>query len=101
MATAEIGARDFRRRPQEIVDEGVHRGFHGTPGARTTIARNAMPGLAVLTDDLAGALQLARQALIRADDLVERVGDLAGKAGLVACQPDGEIAVANGLQSSQ
>jgi hypothetical protein len=49
--------------------------------------------LTVLTDDLARSLQLSRQALVRADDLVKRVGYFAGESGLVACEPDGEIAV--------
>ena len=60
-----------------------------------------MARLAVLADDLAGALQLARQALVGADDLVEGVGDLAGEPGLIARQADREIAVAYGLQRAQ
>jgi len=36
--------------------------------------------LAVLADDLAGALQLARQALVRADNLVECIGDFCRRA---------------------
>ena len=62
---------------------------------------HAMARLAVLADDLAGALELARHALVRGDDLVERVGDLAVEARLVARQAHGEIAVAHGLQRAQ
>ena len=60
-----------------------------------------MTGLAVLADHLAGTLELARHALVGGDDLVERVGDLAGEAGLVARQPHREIAVAHRLQRAQ
>ena len=62
---------------------------------------DAMAGLAFLADHLAGALQLARHALVGRDDLVERVGDLAADAGLVAGQPHGEVAVAHRLQRAQ
>src|SRR5258705_284544 len=60
-----------------------------------------MTGLAVLTDDLAGALQLARQALVRADDLVERIGDFSSQPRLVAREPDREITLAYRLQRPQ
>ena len=57
-----------------------------------------MAGLAVLADDLPGALELLGKALVRSDDLIEGVGDLAGQTGLVARQPDREITVADRLQ---
>ena len=38
---------------------------------------------------------------LAAHDLVERVGDLAGEAGLVAGQAHGEVAVAHRLQRAQ
>ena len=57
-----------------------------------------MASLTVLTDDLARPLQLARKALIRADDLIERVRYLSSQPGLVAGEPDREIAVANRLE---
>jgi hypothetical protein len=60
-----------------------------------------MASLAVLADDLAGAFQLTRQALIRANDLVERIGDFSSEASLVACKADGKVAVAYGLKSPQ
>ena len=46
-------------------------------------------------------LELLRHALVGGDDLVERVGDLALDADLVARQPDGEIADAHGLQRAE
>src|SRR2546430_13178083 len=49
------GARDFRRRPQQVVDEGIHRSFHRAPGTGAPLARHAVTGLAVLADDLPGA----------------------------------------------
>src|SRR5205823_5309221 len=95
------GARDFRRRPQQVVDEGIHRGFHRAPGTGAPLARHAMTGLAVLADDLPGTLQLARQALIGRHDLVEGIGYLARKPGLIAGEPNREIPVAYRLQHPQ
>src|SRR6187402_1170404 len=60
-----------------------------------------MAGLTVLTDDLSCSLQLARKALVGADDLIEGIGDFSGQAGLVAGEPDGEIAVTDRLQSAK
>src|SRR5882762_9404072 len=68
------GACDFRSRPQQVIDEGIHRPFHRAPGTGAPVARHAMTGLAVLADDLPGTLQLARQALIGRHDLVECIG---------------------------
>src|SRR5207302_3138600 len=95
------GARDFRRRPQQVVDEGIDRSFHRAPGAGAPLARHAVTGLAVLADDLPGALELARQALIGRHDLVEGIGYLARKPGLIAGEPDREIPVAHRLQHPQ
>src|SRR5690349_12067876 len=60
-----------------------------------------MPRLAFLTDHLTGAFDLARHALIRGNDLVERIGNFARDAGAVARQAHAEIAVAHSLQCSQ
>jgi hypothetical protein len=60
-----------------------------------------MAGLAFLADHLAGTFQLACDALIGSDDLVERIGDLAADAGAVARQAHGEVAVAHSLQGPQ
>jgi len=60
-----------------------------------------MARLTVFTYDLASALQLARQTLIGNHNLVEGIGNLAGKTGLIARQADRKIAVAYRLQSPQ
>src|SRR6202035_746885 len=95
------GACDLRSRPQQVVDEGIHRPFHRAPGAGAPVARHAMTGLAVLADDLPGTLQLARQALIGRHDLVECIGYLAREPCLIAGEPRREIAVAHRLQRPQ
>ena len=51
-----------------------------------------------LAHDFADALELLRHLLVGCDDLVERVGDLARDAVLVALHAYGEIAAAHGLQ---
>src|SRR3982074_1001036 len=81
------GARDFRSRPQQVVDEGIHRPFHCAPGTRAPVARHAMTGPAVLADDLSGTLQLARQPLIGRHDIVEGIGYLARAPRLIAGDP--------------
>src|SRR4029077_3829047 len=82
-------------------DEGVDGSFHRSPGARAAIARQAVAGPAFLADDLSRALELARQALVRGHDLVERVGHLAGEPGLIAREPHGEIPITHRLQRAQ
>ena len=69
------------------------------PCARPNFTRCA--GLAFAADDLADLLELLRHPLIGGDDLVERIGDLAGETDLVARQPDRKIADAHGLQRLQ
>ena len=51
-----------------------------------------LPSLPTIWPD---PLELARQALVGADDLVEGIGDLAGKSGLVTRQTHREIAIAH------
>jgi hypothetical protein len=60
-----------------------------------------MARLSVLAHDLTGALELACQSLIRGDDLVEGVGDLAREAGMITREAHREIAVADRLQGAQ
>src|SRR5215469_13907067 len=60
-----------------------------------------MARLSVLADDLSGALELACQALIGGDYLVEGVGDLAGKTGVITREAYGKIPVAYRLQRAQ
>jgi hypothetical protein len=52
-------------------------------------------------DHLPRTLDFTRHALVRCDDFVEGICDLAADAGLVARQSNREIAVANGLQRTQ
>ena len=94
-------ARHFGGRPQQVVDQRVDGGFHRAPRARAPIDGHAVARPAFFADHLAGALDLARHALVRRDDLIECVGDFAGEAGLVAGQAHGEIAVAHRLQCAQ
>ena len=62
---------------------------------------DALAGLALAPDNLADMRQLFRHPLVGGDDLVERVGDLAGEPGAVVGQAHREIAEANGLQRVQ
>src|SRR5581483_8783 len=58
-----------------------------------------MTRLTVFADDLARSLQLAREALVRDHDFIERISDLTRKSGLVARQAHREVAITHGLQS--
>src|SRR5262249_13466128 len=94
-------ASDFRRGPEQVVDQRIDRILHLAPG---TAGDTKAHGLAVspfATDDLADALQLLRHALIGGDDLIEGVGDLADDPDPVAGQANREIADAHGLQRLQ
>ena len=46
-ATAAIARRDFVRRPEQIVDQRVDRGFHLAPGTAREAEFHTMPGLAL------------------------------------------------------
>src|SRR6266496_1298150 len=101
LANGGDGAGDFGRRPQEIVDQAVDRALHLAPGAAGEPEIDALPGLAVLADHLADALELLRHALVGGRDLVEGIGDLAGEPHLVPGHPHREIADAHRLQRAQ
>ena len=92
---------DRAGRPQEILDQRVDRAFHRAPGAMRQSQLDALAGLALASDNLADMRQLFRHLLVGGDDLVERVGDLAGEPGAVVGQAHREIAEANGLQRVQ
>src|SRR4051794_4132693 len=62
---------------------------------------DALPGLAFAPDDLADLRELFRHALVGGDDVVERIGDLAGEPGAIIWQTDRKIAESNGLQRVQ
>ena len=93
------GAGDFRGRPEQVVDQRVDGAFHLAPGAAGQTKPHALARLAFPADDLPDALELLRHALIGGHDLVERIGDLADQADLVAGHPHGEIADPDGLES--
>jgi hypothetical protein len=60
-----------------------------------------MTRLTVFTYDLPGTFQLARNALVGVDDLVESIRNLAGEPCLVTRQSDRKIAVPYRLESPQ
>ena len=62
---------------------------------------DALLGLAFLADDLTHALELLGHRLIGADDIVDRVGDLADQTRPVPGQPHREVAVTDGDEHAQ
>jgi hypothetical protein len=60
-----------------------------------------LPSFTLPADDLADQFELLRHSFIGRDDLVERVGYLAGKPGLVAGQADREISQPHSLERVQ
>ena len=60
-----------------------------------------MAGLAFAADDLAAALELVAEELVRGHDLIECVRDLARETELIAGEAHGEVAVAHGLKCAQ
>ena len=75
------GARDFGGGAEQVFDQGIDRDFHLVPGASVAVDADALAGPALFADGLADALQFASHLLVRGDNLVEVVGDLAGQAG--------------------
>ena len=59
----------FGRRPQQVVDQRIDASLHRIPGAAAPVDRHAMPGLALLADGLADALELERHLLVGQHDL--------------------------------
>ena len=92
---------DFRRRPQQVVDERVDRRLHLAPRASGRAELDALARLPLLADHTADALELARHHRVRGDDVVDRVGDLALEPIPVARQTHGEITVPNGLEDAE
>ena len=91
----------FARRPEQVVDQRVDGGFHLRPGTGLQTDPDALTGLAFLTDDFADALELLRHTLVRRDDVVESIRDLAGDAGAVGRQAHREIAHAHRHKRAQ
>ena len=95
------GARHFGRRPKEIVDQRIDRGFHLAPGALGKAEAHALAGLALPAHHLPDALKLLCHALVGGDDFVEGIGDLAHDADPVPGHPDREVADTHGLKRMQ
>src|SRR6266852_6256955 len=87
--------------PQQVVDQCIDRTFHLAPGAARQAELDALAGLAFAADHLADIFELMRHAFVGGDDLVEGVGNLAGKTGPVGRQPHREIADPHRLQGLQ
>ena len=85
------GARDFRRRPQKVVDQLVDRRLHAAPGTAGGADANALLGLALAADDLPDPIELLRHPIVGGDDVVEGIGYLAPQTVPIAWQTDGEI----------
>ena len=96
------GAGHRRRRPQQIVDQGVDRCLHFAPGAaRTTPNFTRWRVLPSRPDDLADLLELLGHPLVGGDDLVERIGDFAGETDFFMRQAGRKIPAPHGLQGVQ
>src|SRR6266498_2590000 len=94
-------ASHFRRRPKQIIDEGVDRAFHLAPGAVGEAELHALACLSFAAHDLADTFELLRHALVGGDDLVEGVGDLAQQADLTAGHAYREVPHAHGRRSGR
>ena len=68
--------------PQQIVDEGIDGALHVGPCAVRQAEANARARLALPSDDFTDVLELLSDALIRGDDGIEGIADLACDAGL-------------------
>ena len=94
-------ARYLGRRPEEIVDQRIDRGFHLAPGALGKAETHALAGLAFPAHHLPDALKLPCHALVGGDDFVEGIGDLTHDADPVAGHADREVAYAHRLKGVQ
>ena len=92
---------DFRRRPEQVVDQGVDGILHLAPGAARASEVDALARPALAADDLADMLELLRYARIGRHDLVECIGDLAGDPGAVAAHANRKVADRHSLHRGQ
>ena len=76
--------RHFRRRPEKVVDQHVEAALHLRPGAAASADGHAVADLSFVADDLAAALELVAQQLVRAHDLIECIRDFSCDAELIA-----------------
>ena len=91
----------FAGRMHQVVDQLVDRFDRLFPEAIDLAQRQALAQLAFLADDAAESRQLAGHALIELDDVVERVGHLAGHAGPVERQTGPAAALLQGQKAVQ
>ena len=88
------GARDFRRRPHQIVEQRVEGIDLRRPAADRAGQRHALLEPAFLADRHAQPRDLVRDAILMGDRLIESLGNPAVRAGPIRRQPHREIAVA-------
>src|SRR5205814_7957597 len=77
------------------------RSLHFSPGAVRQTQPDPLPGFPLPADDVADLFEFPRHSFTGGDDLVERVGYLAGKPGLIAGQADREIPQPHSLERVQ
>ena len=82
----------------EACDQRVDIGNRGRPGTGYRSDVRSLLKPPALTDQHAQALQLGREMIVELDDLVERLGDLPGRAGPNVWEPDREVPLANRAQ---
>ena len=71
------GTRHRHGGPQQIVDQGVDGIFHLAPCPVGQAELDALPGLALAPDHLADAFQLLGHPLVRGDNFIKSIGNLA------------------------
>src|SRR5262249_16275957 len=89
---------DFLRRPDQVVDQGIDRGFHLAPRAVRDAEFDAVPGFAFATDDFSDALELLRHSFVRSNDLVEGIGDFSKHSLVLDADSYGKVAGTHGAQ---
>ena len=87
--------------PKQIVDQGIDGTFHLAPGAGAGAQPKALARPSLPSNGLADLLQLLGHPLVRGNNVIESVRDLAGQANFVRRQPGGKVAAAHRLQSLQ
>ena len=80
------------RRPHQVVDQAVDRVDRSGPALGRPTEHDPLRQLALLADDLAHSRELDAEGLIRDDEVVQAVSDLAGDAGPVERHARGEVA---------
>jgi hypothetical protein len=83
----------------QLADEGVERLHRGAPAAAGTAEGGALAQPSGPADHLVHAVQLAAQALVESDHVVEGVVDAPRHAGVADRQAHVEVAVAHGQES--